>query len=251
MVAGKTRGGKASRLWRAVIAYGPPIQYRRTMIARLLLSAVLAGLVLATGAGTAFGPATAMAADAKAAPLSKADKADLARVEDYLNGLSTLKAHFIQVSSKGEVAEGTVYLQRPGKIRFEYEPPVPVLIVSSGLILYYHDTELNQTSQVFVNSTPIGLLVREKLSFADKDITVAHMLHQDGAIRVTVQQTKDPEQGAITLIFADKPLALRQWMVLDAQGVETSVTLTNVQTGIALDPALFTFDPRPEAEKGR
>ena len=190
-----------------------------------------------------------MAADAKAMPLTAADKADLRRVEDYLNGLTTMKAHFIQVSSKGEVAEGTVYMQRPGKIRFEYEPPVPVLIVSSGLILYYHDTELNQTSQVFVNSTPIGMLVRDNLSFDDKDVTVVHMLRQDGAIRVTVQQTKEPEQGAITLIFADQPLALRKWIVLDAQGVETSVTLTNVETGLALDPELFTFDPRPEAEK--
>ena len=215
------------------------------MIARLFLLAVLAAAALAPVSGST----TALAADAKPMPLTETDKADLGRIEDYLNGLSTLKAHFIQVSSKGEVAEGTVYMQRPGKIRFEYEPPVPVLIVSSGLILYYHDTELDQTSQVFVNSTPIGLLVRDKLSFADKDITVVHMLHHDGAIRVTVQQTEEPEQGAITLIFSDQPLALRKWVVLDAQDVETSVTLTNVQTGLKLDPDLFTFDPRPEAEK--
>lgn len=200
--------------------------------------AFLAGLLTAL----ALWMPGAAAAEAKATPLSRADKAALERVEDYLNGLSTLKARFIQVSSAGQVAEGTVYISRPGKIRFEYDPPVPVLIVSSGLILYYHDTELNQTSQVFVNATPVGLLVRDELSFSGEDITVSHIIHKDGAIRVTVQQTKDPGEGAITLVFSDDPLALRQWTVLDAQGAETSVTLTNVATGLALDPKLFTFD---------
>ena len=213
-------------------------------IRRIFGTAALALLI--AGAGTA-GPAAAQSAKetartaAKAVPLTGAQKAELRRVEDYLNGLETLQARFIQVSQRGQVAEGDLYLQRPGRVRFEYDPPVPILIVSSGLVLYYFDKELEQTTQVFVRTTPVGILVREKLSFAD-DVTVSHFARRAGIIRITVQRTGDPEEGAITLVFSDKPLMLRQWVVLDAQGQQTSVTLNNVRTGHPLDPALFRFD---------
>ena len=195
-----------------------------------------------TGSAAAQGNAQKTA---KPVPLTGAQRAELKRVEDYLNGLETLQARFIQVSQRGQVAEGDLYLQRPGKIRFEYDPPVPILIVSSGLVLYYFDKELEQTSQVFVRATPVGILVREKLSFTD-DVTVSRFVRRAGAIRITVQLTDDPDEGAITLVFSDKPLMLRQWVVLDAQGKQTSVTLTDVRTGRPLDPALFKFDAPEE-----
>ena len=211
---------------------------------RIVCAAAIA--VLIAGAGMSGGAAQGNAqGNAKALPLTAAQKAELKRVEDYLNGLRTLQARFIQVSQRGQVAEGTLYLQRPGKVRFEYDPPVPILIVSSGLVLYYFDKELGQTSQVFVRTTPVGILVREKLSFAD-DVTVSHFAQRAGAIRITVQLTDDPGEGAITLVFSDRPLRLRQWVVLDAQGKQTSVTLSNVRTGRPLDPALFRFDAPEE-----
>ncbi len=184
---------------------------------------------------------TAQAAEAAMpVPLSEKDRADIARIEDYLNGLKTLRAGFIQVASNGTVAEGKLYLHRPGKIRFEYDPPVPILIVSSGLILYYYDKELDQTTQVFVNATPIGVLTKENLSFSN-EITVSHFARDAGTLRLTVQQTDEPDEGAITLVFSDRPLALRKWTVLDAQGTQTTVALNNVETGINLDPGLFKF----------
>lgn len=212
---------------------------------RIFCAAALA--LLTAGAGMAGAAAAQEAAQktAKAVPLTGAQRAELKRVEDYLNGLKTLQARFIQVSQRGQVAEGDLYLQRPGKVRFEYDPPVPILIVSSGLVLYYFDKELEQTSQVFVRATPVGILVREKLSFTD-DVTVSHFVRRAGAIRITVQLTDDPDEGAITLVFSDKPLMLRQWVVLDAQGKQTSVTLTDVRTGRPLDPALFKFDAPEE-----
>ncbi len=208
---------------------------------RILPAAALALLA----AGAVMAGAAAAQETARPVPLTDAQKAELRRVEDHLNGLETLQARFIQVSQRGQVAEGDLYLQRPGRIRFEYDSPVPILIVSSGPVLYYFDKELEQTTQVFVRTTPVGLLVREKLSFAD-DVTVSHFARRAGAIRITVQRTGDPGEGAITLVFSDKPLRLRQWVVLDAQGRRTSVTLTNVRTGHRLDPKLFRFDA-PEA----
>ena len=210
---------------------------------RIFCAAALA--LLTAGAGMTAAAQGNAQNTAKAVPLTKAQKAELKRVEDYLNGLKTLQARFIQVSQRGQVAEGDLYLQRPGKIRFEYDPPVPILIVSSGLVLYYFDKELEQTSQVFVRTTPVGILVREKLSFTD-DVTVSRFARRAGAIRITVQLTGDPGEGAITLVFSDKPLMLRQWVVLDAQGKQTSVTLSNVRTGRPLDPALFKFDAPEE-----
>jgi len=218
---------------------------------RILWTAALALLI--AGAGAAGGAADAQTAaqtaqeTAKPVPLTDAQRAELGRVEDYLNGLETLQARFIQVSQRGQVAEGDLYLQRPGRVRFEYDPPVPILIVSSGPVLYYFDKELEQTTQVFVRTTPVGILVAEKLSFAD-DVTVSHFVKRAGAIRITVQRTGDPEEGAITLVFSDRPLRLRQWVVLDAQGRQTSVTLTNVRTGLPLDPSLFRFDVPEETE---
>ena len=213
---------------------------------RIFCTAALALLI--AGAGMT-GPADAQNArtSAKPVPLTGAQKAELKRVEDYLNGLKTLQARFIQVSQRGQVAEGNLYLQRPGRVRFEYDPPVPILIVSSGPVLYYFDKELEQTTQVFVRATPVGILVREKLSFTG-DVTVSHFVQRAGAIRITVQRSGDPEDGAITLVFSDRPLMLRQWVVLDAQGKQTSVTLNNVRTGLPLDPALFRFDVPEEPE---
>ena len=229
---------------------------------RILWTAALALLIAGAGmAGSAAAQETAQTAKeaakeaaqtttkatAKPVPLTGAQKAQLRRVEDYLNELKTLQARFIQVSQRGQVAEGDLYLQRPGKVRFEYDPPVPILIVSSGLVLYYFDKEREQTTQVFVRTTPVGILVAEKLSFTD-DVTVSHFAQRAGTIRITVQRTGDPEEGAITLVFNDKPLTLRQWVVLDAQGQQTSVTLTNVRTGHPLDPKLFRFDVPEERE---
>ena len=207
-----------------------------------------AGMTGSAAAQTAKEAAQGTAQEtAKPVPLTQAQKAELKRVEDHLNGLKTLQARFIQVSQRGQVAEGNLYLQRPGRVRFEYDPPVPILIVSSGPVLYYFDKELEQTTQVFVRATPVGILVREKLSFGD-NVTVSHFAQRAGTIRITVQRTGDPDEGAITLVFSDKPLRLRQWVVLDAQGRQTSVTLTNVRTGHPLDPKLFRFDVPEEPE---
>ena len=95
----------------------------------------------------------------------------------------------------------------------------------------------------------MGILVREKLSFTD-DVTVSHFVQRAGTIRITVQRTDDPEEGAITLVFNANPLMLRQWVVLDALGRQTSVTLTNVRTGLPLDPELFKFEAPERAELG-
>lgn len=190
--------------------------------------------------------APAFAQPAVGARLSAADKTDIARIEAYFNRLKTVRAKFLQISSKGGVATGLFYLSRPGKIRFEYDPPTPILIVAGGLFLVYYDKELEQVTHVLLNSTPIGVLVREKVTLSG-DLTVTALARGPGILGVRLVETDDAEKGSITLIFSDKPLSLRKWVVTDAQGARTTVSLSDVRLGLPLDPELFEFtDPTPE-----
>ncbi len=189
----------------------------------------------------ALSPTEAAAATPAAIDLGKAERADLARVEAYLNGVKTIRARFMQISSTGELAEGDFYLLRPGKMRIEYRPPVPVLIVADGTWLIYYERELGQVSYIPLDSTPAGILVADKISLRDDAVTVTGFERESGTVRVTLVRTESPEEGSLTLVFSDKPLALRKWTVVDAQGVVTNVSLIDASYDVPVDPNLFRF----------
>ena len=187
-------------------------------------------------------PTVAEAEAAVAARLTEQDKIDLKRVEDYLKSLSTLKSRFLQTSSNGSIASGKLFVSRPGKLRFEYDPPASILMISDGTFLIYIDNDLDQVTHVFLKSTPVNFLVREDIRM-DGDITVTKIKRSPGLISLTIRDTDEPEKGSMTLIFADKPLALRKWTVIDAQNIQTNVMLVEVETGMMLDKRLFQHDP--------
>ena len=175
--------------------------------------------------------------------LSKAQKADVQRIEAYLNTIGTLKTRFLQLSSNGSTAEGDLYLSRPGRMRIQYDDPVPVEIVATGTFLVYHDKDLEQVTWVGLDSTPAGILLAETISFKDQ-LSVTGFEQKAGALRLSVVKADDPLGGSLTLTFSDNPLRLRKWTVVDAQGLLTSVALLNPRTGLALEPSLFEFtDP--------
>jgi outer membrane lipoprotein-sorting protein len=165
--------------------------------------------------------------------------ATLDRIETYLNGLGTLQSEFIQVSSDGTYAQGRVAIAKPGKMRMEYHPPVPVVLISDGTFLVFIDTELDQMSHIPLVLTPAALLLDDDLSFDNPDLTVLNVEHAEGLVAVTVTQSDSPEEGALTLTFEDKPFQLRRWRLVDAQGVTTDVTLLDPRTGIDFDEKLF------------
>ena len=199
---------------------------RRTLLTLSLLAPLL--------------PAAAMAQPAATAQ----DRADVARVETYLNGIRTLHARFMQVAPNGATAEGQAWLQRPGRLRFEYDPPSPFLLVGGNGLLVFYDSKLGQTSNIPLGSTPLGLLLQDNLRLSG-DITVAGIARAPGQLQVSLFRTKSPTDGTLTLIFADAPLALRQWTVLDAQRQETRITLSNVELGGSFNQKLFEFvDPK-------
>ncbi len=193
----------------------------------------------------ALAPLAAMTAQAQTRyALTAQDTADLARIQTYLNGLKTLKAQFLQLAPNGATARGTAWLDRPGRMRFQYDPPSPLLLVAGHGLVVFHDSQLNQTSNIPLGQTPLGILLRDNVSFGG-DITVSGIQRQPGMIQVTIYQTARPGDGTLTLNFADNPLALRQWTVVDAQHRETRVSLYDIALGGSFDQSLFTFvDPK-------
>ncbi|HEX5327604.1 MAG TPA: outer membrane lipoprotein carrier protein LolA [Acetobacteraceae bacterium] len=205
------------------------------MSSRFLLLALVAGVLAA--------PATALAPPARAQAVSTVapgDQAEIARIQAYLNGIHTLKAHFIQVAPNGAVSQGTAWLDRPGRMRFQYDPPSPLLLVAGHGLVVFHDASIEQTSNIPIGTTPLGILLADHITLSG-DLTVTGLQHLPGQVRLTVVRTAHPNEGSLTLVFTDTPLALRQWTVTDAQGQQTTVTLTNVVLGGTFDQSLFQF----------
>jgi outer membrane lipoprotein-sorting protein len=189
-------------------------------------------------------PAAAAWAQLRGVQLSAQDRADVARIEAYLNSLKSIKARFLQVAPDGSTSQGQAWLVRPGRMRFQYDPPSPFLLVGGNGLLVFHDSQLRQTSNIPLGSTPLGLLLQDNLTLSG-DITIVSFVRQPGQIQVGLVRTRSPQDGVLTLIFADNPLALRQWTVLDPQRQETRVTLSQVEQGGRYPDSLFQFvDPR-------
>ncbi|MES2711280.1 MAG: outer membrane lipoprotein carrier protein LolA [Pseudomonadota bacterium] len=168
----------------------------------------------------------------------------LARVEAYLGGIRTLKARFLQLAQNGATAEGTAWIQRPGRMRFDYDPPTPMLLVASfGQFLFY-DRELRSPSVVPTSATPLGILLQENLRLSGT-VTIEEVARESGFLAVTLFRTDSPGDGRLTLIMEEEPMQLRQWVVLDSQNRTTRVTLSRIETGLTFDTAIFAFnDPR-------
>lgn len=214
---------------------------RRQALAAAARSFALAAVLLAV-------PGITLAAAPEPARLSAEERTLVGRIEAYFNGVRTMRARFLQAASTGQTAEGSVVLQRPGRMRIEYDPPVPVLIVADGTWLIYHDRGLNQISYLPLGSTPAGILVEDKIDLDGGGLTITDFSRAAGIIRITVVRTASPADGSLTLVFSEGPLELQQWRVVDAQGVATTVSLSEIETGVKLDPELFRFvDPRRSA----
>lgn len=182
---------------------------------------------------------------AAAAALSNQDIAEVQRAEQYLNQITTLKARFLQIAGDGATAEGVAYLSRPGKLRLDYLPPSPIQVYVSGGMLVYYDRELKQTSYVSADQTPAGVLTRSQIRLTGGDIAVTGVRRGRGTVEIDLVRSRDPGAGSMTLIFEERPFALKQWRVRDPQGQVTTVSLYEAQTGLQLDPDLFRFiDPQ-------
>jgi len=177
------------------------------------------------------------------AALNPQDAALLQRIAAYLDGIHTMTARFAQATASGGAATGYVWLSRPGKMRFQYDPPNELLLLADAFYIYSWDPDLKQMTKVGLKSTPAWFLLREPISFTD-GVTVTRFEHSGNTVRVSVVENAEPDAGSLTMVFTENPLALRQWTVIDQRGRATTVALSEMQYGMPLDPKLFVYqDP--------
>jgi len=190
--------------------------------------------------GGAFLPAPMEDSPAETESLSPDSVATVARIETYLNKLGTVHARFVQISSNGNLAEGEVHLQRPGKMRFEYDPPHPVLLIADGHSLLYYDRDLKNATFIPIEDSPLWFIVQPHIQIGGK-VEVTDLAEEAGTITMTIRDTKRPDSGNVTLVFSDKPLQLHKWIVTDTQGVSIQVALIEPEFEVAMPKDLFEY----------
>jgi outer membrane lipoprotein-sorting protein len=182
----------------------------------------------------------ALTTSAQAAPLKPQDLADLAKVTAYLNAITSLKSSFVQVGPNGELDQGVVYARKPGRLRFEYAPPSPYLIVSDGVTIAVANSKLRTVDRYPLIENPLNIILKENIDLT-KDPRITAVERQAGALRVTATEKSGPLKGQVTLIFRYPSIEIAQWIITDAQGLQTMIALKGPQTEVQLSPELFVL----------
>ncbi len=163
-------------------------------------------------------------------------------IENYFNSIRTLQARFVQSNPNGSVVQGTLYVRRPGRMRFEYDPPSQLKIVADGFQVTLWDPATRDFGQWPIGWTAASFLVKEPLKLSG-DLTVQALNRDaDGLLNMTMVQTRKPQEGKVIVRLAEKPLTLRGWSIIDNRGNTVTVALTSVQSGIQLADSLFKYD---------
>lgn len=175
------------------------------------------------------------------------------KAEQYLQGLKTAQAQFIQTNHDGSQLSGTFYLDRPGKLRFDYDGSDD-FVVADGYFIYFYDSELEQQTNAPIGQTLADFILRDKLTMSG-DITISNITRAGGYVQMTLTQTSDPQAGKIILAFADdtvdgQKFSLRKWRVIDPQGLITEVELVDMQSPATHKAGLFHYaDPKREEKR--
>lgn len=186
-----------------------------------------------------------LSASAALDELDQEQREILEEVERHLNGIGTMEGRFVQVTSTGNYAEGDVALRRPGRMRFEYDSPNPTLLVADGFNLTVYDRELEEATMLPLRQTPLWLLLREDISFAADDLEVLGVRERDGTVAILLQQADEPGMGNIEIQLSRDPMTLKRWIVTDAQGVETTVSLADMSYDVDFEPRTFDVQNLP------
>ncbi len=202
---------------------------RNLLTRRSVMSAMAAGGLMMAAAGT--GPVLANT--------TNADEADLKRVSDYLNQLRTLQGKFSQLDDDGTESEGVFFLQRPGKLRFEYiSPPTYPTLVASGKWVTLENHQLKTVNRYPLKATPLKILLKKNVNLT-KDTEIIAIDRSPGMLSVTARERAGKAQGELTMVFAAPALELRHWVVRDSNGYTTRVSLKEMRRDVDLEPALF------------
>lgn len=208
--------------------------------------AIFAALALALAVPAAFVP-SAWAARYPGT-YSESEGQELDKLSAYLNAIHTLKGNFVQLGPEGDLQQGEFDLAKPGRLRFAYNPPSPILIVATGGNIYVKNAQLNTVDRSSLSDTPLELLLNQDLDLRH-DPMVTGIEEQPGALIVHARAATTRSQSNITMVFSYPAIELRQWMVKDNQGGVTTVALTGLQTGIPLPDPIFAVPQKDTKAK--
>ncbi len=175
---------------------------------------------------------------------SFAGKIPLNKISAYLNGMKTAKGEFTQINSDGTISTGTIYIRRPGRARFEYNPPEKSLVVAGGSQIAIFDGKSNQPPEQYpLKRTPLYLILQNNVNLAQAKMVVGHTADENSTT-VIAQDPMHPEYGQIRMMFTADPIELRQWIIVDGNGDQTTVILGALEKGLRLKAQLFdiTFE---------
>lgn len=207
---------------------------------RLLLAA---GLALAAATPALAQPA-ARPGRLPATVLPPSDRATVDRAVAYLQGLTSARGRFEQTDPRGGVTHGTVYLQRPGKARFAYDPPSGLTVVSNGSTVSVLDSRLRSFQSYPLGATPLSLFLGREISL-DRGVVVDQVVRSPTGFEIVARDARRQAEGRIRLMFSNVP-ALLGWALTDAQGQTTTVRLSQFGPASGLNSNLFVLrDPRP------
>jgi len=182
----------------------------------------------------------ALALSLAAATPALADLVSLQALSRYLNDMDTAQGTFTQINSDESVSTGTIYMHRPGRVRFEYDDDNLLVMAGGQQVAIFDGRSNTRPEQYPLSETPLNLILARNVDLERSGMVIGHEF--DGtATRVLAQDPDRPEVGTIELVFTDSPVELRQWVITDNTGAETTVVLGNLSEGGRMSPGLFSI----------
>lgn len=174
-------------------------------------------------------------------PAFAADEISLRAISDYLNAMTTVKSAFTQINPDGTISTGTLYIKRPGQMRFDYDLPDPALVIAAGGVVAIFDRKSNEPpQQVPLKRTPLSVILEETVDLTRANMITGHSW-DDKSTTITAQDPENPDIGHIDLRFTPDPVELRQWVITDEAGSQTTVILGDTEGGLTLSATLFSI----------
>lgn len=217
-----------------------------------VLSAALIGTAGLAYAQAQIGVAPPQRLEAAPAPFTDPQNVprDLAKLDAALNNTTSFSGRFSQYGADGSFAQGQIYLKRPGKLRFEYDAPNPLLIVSDGVTLTQQDRALETTDRVPLSATPLNFFLKEDVNLAN-DTEVVSLIKTFNETRVTARDGSGEMDGAITMVFDSQTSNLKEWIIEDSFGGRTRVLLSDLRYNERINPRLFILRDDSRRERRR
>ncbi len=176
------------------------------------------------------------------APSAKAAPVDVSAINRYLLGLTSAQGRFRQTNPNGSTQDGTFYLAKPGRIRFEYDQPKGAMVIADGTTVGVFDPKSNRNPTRYpLSRTPLSILLRDNLSLAEPGMVLGATRSAQG-VDITVVDPRAPNEGRMVMTFGENPIVLRQWSITTKTGQRTDVTLTQLDAGISLSRTLFNIE---------